>query len=335
MAAASRTPLGDVHGITAAIGPFGEAAVAPLLTAIARNPNVVGRLGDALGALGPEAVDRLVAALEAADVPARVAIASGLGKIGDVRATPYLTRLLEDESERVRRDAAWGLLFLKDPAAIPALVAAVENDANTFPIRDSAARAARELGWTPRTRNQEIQLAVLDLNTIAKPFVRDPIGNVTRFGSEVVEPLLLAMETADDMVRRRIVDALGELRDERARVALSAVAAKKPENYDEIKLKEAAERALSKLDEGSPVVLASGIMGAKPAAPRDSRVLDRRGKCSNCASIVELKDAREVYLDWDGVDAWSYHCPSCFVEGDIYKGRLVDRFGNPIVDQYS
>jgi hypothetical protein len=161
----------------------------------------------------------------------------------------------------------------------------------------------------------------------------DRIGAVVKFGTEAVEYLLVALESGSDHVRENAAKALGEIHDERARNALACAAANKQYGYQ---VRGAAKFALSKLGSAAEIQLATNVHGQKTDKPTlDDRLANRYGKCSKCASTVPLEKARHVYWDWDGVDAYGYFCPTCYIDGDIYTGRLIGRLGDDLVDQYS
>ena len=63
----------------------------------------------------------------------------------------------------------------------------------------------------------------------------------------------------------------------------------------------------------------------------------RAGTCYDCGRIVSLLNAREVCLDWDGVDAYHFYCPNCFSGTDgenYYKGKLIGTDGSQVIDQH-
>lgn len=79
VAAASRTPLGFIQDTTGGVVALGEEALEPLLLALeSDNPNVRGRVSDAIAMLGPAIADRLIDALGHPDHRVRAAIVSAL-----------------------------------------------------------------------------------------------------------------------------------------------------------------------------------------------------------------------------------------------------------------
>jgi HEAT repeat protein len=69
----------------------------------------------------PELVPEMISRLKSPDPFIREVACVVLGKSGDRRATPHLLRMLDDPRMWLRRQAAFALAFLEDPAAIPEL----------------------------------------------------------------------------------------------------------------------------------------------------------------------------------------------------------------------
>ena len=137
----------DVGVTASALARFGEEAVPSLLHALT-DQHVESRCG-AAAALGEvksqAAVGRLVTAL-LDDVPrVRRQSAVALGKIGDRRAVrPLIFTLGNDGSHLVRDAAARALWDIRDPTAVPALIAALE-DPHLY-VRWAAAGALGAIG---------------------------------------------------------------------------------------------------------------------------------------------------------------------------------------------
>src|SRR5437763_15189252 len=85
------------------------------------------RAGDALAAMGPEAVAPLCSALRQGEPQNREAAADVLGRLRDPRAVADLETALADAKDSVRRSAARALGWSADPQAIPALRQALEE----------------------------------------------------------------------------------------------------------------------------------------------------------------------------------------------------------------
>jgi HEAT repeat protein len=95
------------------------------------------------------AVKPLIDALKDSFWQVRNEAALALGKAGDLRAAQPLVHTMEDTSGYVRWAAAWALGELKVYAAVPRLIAALNDDFENFgrfPVRLAAAEALAEIG---------------------------------------------------------------------------------------------------------------------------------------------------------------------------------------------
>lgn len=214
VAAASTVPLGDIYGTTSSVVELGEKTIDPLLRALeSKNSNVRGRVGDAIGKLGPDAVPRLTAALESASPGAREEIAGAIATIGDPSTIPLLTKLLADPDKRVRWTVAYQLRYIENPMVIEALVEALDQTENGYRILNAVAGSLDKLGWTPKKKEHEILLDVLRLDPMSslKPSGSAAVSNVTRHGKAAVKNLLMALEEDErpsDSAREYAVEAL-------------------------------------------------------------------------------------------------------------------------------
>jgi hypothetical protein len=131
---------------TRALESFGQAvAVEALAEALGDRAWWVGQYAiDALIAIGPPAVDEVIAALEHREPIVRRRAADVLGFIGDRRATGALTKAVADDFAWVRMRAVEALGRLRDPAASRALQDAL-HDPDALVAR-AAVEALRQLG---------------------------------------------------------------------------------------------------------------------------------------------------------------------------------------------
>jgi tetratricopeptide (TPR) repeat protein len=87
--------------------------------------------------------------------------------------------------------------------------------------------------------------------------------------------------------------------------------------------------------EPSALTIGKRLNGARYNVSNYASKSGRAGKCRDCGAIVKLTDAKEVCHDWDGVDAYHFYCPSCYVPSEYYKGQLLGADGKPVIDQHS
>jgi HEAT repeat protein len=127
--------------------------------------------------------------------------AIALGRIGDLRALPYLIDVLEDSSAEVRRASALALGMLRNNAAVNALMKRLDDE--DVEVRKAALEALNDLNFN---------LRVGDIDKIAKclndaePRVRELATIVLEKGGDnAIEPLLKALK---DEVREVRVTAL-------------------------------------------------------------------------------------------------------------------------------
>jgi HEAT repeat protein len=319
--AASRTPLGDIDGTTKGVVSFGEKTLEPLLQALeSDNSNVRSRVSDAIAKLGSGIIEQLVRVINHPDYRVREGIVNALCQLRNPQAMPFIINSLNDENELVRREAAYGIRYLKDPAVIPSLANALEDNINGFDTRHFIADSLLELGWSPEAESQKILLAVLNLNPVGGRLLKDKstqdaIERVTHFGTAATESLLLALESRQRFVQRDAALVLGIICDERARSAL--MEATKSNNDHEVR--ENANLALKKLDKASKqqmhqelhVVLEQKEGGKLELA----NIRNEKICCANCRKEFSWDDA---YYQRHTPGSEKYNPPN---EGDS-RGRV-------------
>ena len=105
---------------------YDDPANAPFDAALLRPGGFLDALTSALAqAWGLEMV---TPSLDEADPALRRSVAAFLGDSGDPEAVPALLAALEDEEDRVRWEAAWSLGRLKDARALPALIDTLRDE---------------------------------------------------------------------------------------------------------------------------------------------------------------------------------------------------------------
>jgi HEAT repeat protein len=167
----------------------------------------------ALGSLGPEAIDKLIAALEINDKRVRLGVIEALGKIRDPRAVEPLVRYLDDESNEIRWVTAIALGEIEDPRATDPLFHALK-DPDKY-VRYGAAFALTRIGWKPKDQTER-----------ALYFIGLEEWKVLKeIGSPSINALNIAMKDRDSDVRLKVLETLGELRSREAEaIVLRALA---------------------------------------------------------------------------------------------------------------
>lgn len=231
-------------------------------------------LAAVLGSLGgPDALDRLKAALGSQDPSLRRQAVAGVAKLGGTEAAELVAFFLADENPDVQVTAAGALGSLRDrkgrPGGSDALLAALRSGSSA--VQAAAARALGETGDSraePALRERvrgddpEVALAALealgqlgspDLDDLLVEALSSPDEEVVKqaliamgdLGSErAVERIAIALEHPGWDVRRLAADLLGGLR---RRDAASALLARLETETDEL-VRDALRKALAELE---------------------------------------------------------------------------------------
>jgi hypothetical protein len=162
----------------------------------------------ALGAMGTEAVDTLIRALDTDDRDLRLGIIEAMGEIRDPSVLDPLLPLLHDRSNEVRWASALALGQLSDPRAVPLLVRAL-RDPDRY-VRYGAAIALGQLGWVPEADEGRACLAL----------ALQEWDRLSGLGKAALPALQLASADRDREVRARAVAIMGEIGDPAAAPAL-------------------------------------------------------------------------------------------------------------------
>ncbi|HZD43613.1 MAG TPA: HEAT repeat domain-containing protein, partial [Methanomicrobiales archaeon] len=169
-----------------------------------KNPDIQWQAANALGNMGEDAFDHLLHGLGSGHRDMEIGIIEALGQIGNKRAVPNLSALLNDKSTEVRWAAAIALGELGDAAAVPALQQALQ-DTDKY-VRYGAVLALDKLGYQPATDEERawIHLGRQDWEELEK------------MGDPALAPLKRALKDKHADVRGRAVEALGKMGDPRA-----------------------------------------------------------------------------------------------------------------------
>lgn len=199
---------------SAALAAIGRPALEPLMEALGHPDENIGRAaGSALVQMGRESIPVLIAALESENPDKRAQAASALGDLNDASAVASLVKAYKDPEAGVRNNVVYALSKIAHPAAFETLMKALE-DPNVY----SRAHAAWGLGFIGDERAVPALIARLDDYDIRNAL----IGALVKIGKPAVEPLIQSLfhrsnRRYDVFSRRgRAIEALGEIKDERA-----------------------------------------------------------------------------------------------------------------------
>ena len=158
------------------------------------------KAAEALGTLGPEAVDYLILALVEQDLAAKLGAIEALADIKDRRAVTPLINLLEcDESNEVRWACAIALREIGDPAAIDPLREMLMNKDKY--VRHGCAVALKHLGWEPGTPEDMTWFHI----------ALQEWDQITKIGNAAAGPLHQIVGDPDPDVRFHAIEILGRL----------------------------------------------------------------------------------------------------------------------------
>lgn len=172
------------------------------LTRLLQYPDftVQWKAAEALGTLGPEAIDHLLHALLEHDLPGKLGAIEALAEIRDPQAvTPLINMLKYDPSIEVQWASAIALGELGDPTAVDPLRDALMSTDKY--VRYGAAIALRRLGWNPETADDNacLLIALQDWKAIAA------------LGGDATTPLSRMVADPDHEVRYHAIDLLEHL----------------------------------------------------------------------------------------------------------------------------
>jgi len=162
----------------------------------------------ALGNLGPDAIDHLLAALRTRDKTVKLGIIGALTEIKSPETVSPLMGALSDENSEVRWQAAIALGEIADPAAADSLKSAM-RDPDKY-VRYGAAVSLTKIGWKPSDPQERAFYfaALLEWNA------------VRQMGKTAVPALVELLRDRDSAVRIRAVELLGQTGDASAIPAL-------------------------------------------------------------------------------------------------------------------
>jgi HEAT repeat protein len=173
----------------------------------------------ALADLGPAVVPILVDAMKDPSPVARGGAAQALGMIGDARAVPAIVAVLANDKETyVRLEAVGALGNFDEPVAIEALIRALNQDADAR-VRAEAARSLGGIG-NPATGAALAHALAGDAEGQVRNLAAEALGKVG--DTNAVPALIATLNDPYEDARVLAAFALADLRDRRAVPALMA-----------------------------------------------------------------------------------------------------------------
>ncbi len=154
---------------------------------------------DALGKMGKEGLDPLLASLKHRDREVKLGIIEALGEIRDPRSVPALIDLLRDPSVEVRWATAIALGEIGDKRAVEALIP-ILGDTEKY-VRYGAAIALEKLEWQP---GSDLDRAYLLLG-------KQDWEELSKVGEVAIKPLSRAMKDKHVDVRNKVMEVIGEI----------------------------------------------------------------------------------------------------------------------------
>ncbi|HTB81679.1 MAG TPA: HEAT repeat domain-containing protein [Opitutaceae bacterium] len=173
------------------------------------------KAAEALGKLGPPAVEPLIACLEEKDPSVRSLAVTALGQLHDSRAIKPLIACLvelsgentmdEENSEGVnlQQSVFDALANLGQPAIDPLVTYLQDKDVH---VRQDAAEVLFRLHYLPSDNDGKAAFFIL----------RKSWDDLVKLGAPAVAPLLNSLKDEDGDVRKGAAEALGQLNDKRA-----------------------------------------------------------------------------------------------------------------------
>jgi hypothetical protein len=169
------------------------------------DPDIRWRAADALGSLGTGATRSLIRVLKRKNQHVRLGVIEALGEIGDPEAVPALLALISTEKRsEIKFLAAIALGDIGDQRAVP-MLSDLLSDGSKY-VRFGAASALDKLGWKPGTVDDHARFLI----------AKQDWKGVLALGGAATGPLHETLGDHDRQVRMKVVDLLGNLRDEKA-----------------------------------------------------------------------------------------------------------------------
>jgi len=157
----------------------------------------------ALGKIGPEGVDHLLAALSHESREVKIGIIEALGEIKDPRTVPPLISLLKNVSVEVRWASAIALGEIGDRRAVQPLVISL-GDLDKY-VRYGAAISLEKLDWKPENDTEKAYLLL----------GKEDWDELGKMGEVAIKPLNQALRDPHADVRTKVMEMIGYIGSEK------------------------------------------------------------------------------------------------------------------------
>lgn len=267
---ATNTEDGDVREIALrALARIGDpGAVAPLIEALKKAEGwLAPRIADILGRHGDLVIDPMIAFLDdETRHPARAWAAAVLGEVKAPRAYPVLLKSLNDLDDEVRAKSAGALGRLGDIRAVPYLLDRLLTD----PVPFVRARIAGALGQF--SGDEVVERLVRALGDPAWWVRMRSVEALEQIGRRAERPLLVALDDVDPEIRIRAavsLERLGVPARLIAQIAAGTAPADAEENLVRFGIAGAKEMLAEQLSHPSPAVRLAVVRAARRAGRRE------------------------------------------------------------------
>ncbi len=248
----------------------------------------------------------LSSAAQSSEAALRERAALAIGRIGDERGAPLLTRLLSDSSPKVRAVAAFGCQVLGDPSLTSDLIPLLSDDDGAVVVS-----VAKAIGFLARGDGQDALIAAIVGAAAPEPRAT-MLGALWRFANPVTEAAALRYAAdADPVVRAAAIYALSRKPQEGSVAALTAAlrdgdadtAAMAARGLGVLGKKESLGPLAAALDSGKPPLVTNALvaleaifennMGSSLPADRIARVLALAGDANPNTAVPALTLLRQ------------------------------------------
>ena len=246
--------------VLGAIGAAAKDAI-PKLVQLLADSHVQSHAMQALAKIGRDATPALAVALGHPDASVREAAAQTLGMLGTEakEAIPRLSLALQDDESMVRIQAAYAIWRVQQQSNEPVPVLSVLTLGLKDHDRGTRKESAKLLGyicsWRAKGSHEAIPVLIASLND-EDPVVRSTVVAALSYSDSAEQSLLEALTSSDALVRGGAAEALGLSYSKTALTTL-----KDRLQDDDTGVRAAAQRAITRINEGRPFICGTGAMG--------------------------------------------------------------------------